>query len=103
MSSQVLYFTSFFTHNIISNNFSQHWRAARNQSDRGLDSTAIEVPRNEEEHYRYFKKILTTTTTDTPMMNRKQRTPTPTRLETVNVVLRTRRSSFLIKRKRHYY
>src|SRR6218665_2403869 len=35
MSSRpkVLSFTSFFTHNIISNNFSQHWRAARNQSD----------------------------------------------------------------------
>ena len=32
MSSQILSFTWYFTQNIISNNFSRHWRAAWNQS-----------------------------------------------------------------------
>jgi len=41
--SQVLLFTWFFTHNIISNKCSQHWQAAWNQSaGRGLDSTGID-------------------------------------------------------------
>ena len=43
MSSKVLSFTWLCTQNIISNKFSQHWRAAWNQTaGRGLDSTALE-------------------------------------------------------------
>src|SRR6218665_3407545 len=63
MSSKVLSFTSFL-HNIISNNFSQHWRAARNQSagrmrptGRGLDSTDVEVQREVEVDNGIFKFI----------------------------------------------
>src|SRR6218665_1670295 len=48
MSRQVLSFTLFFT--LISNKFSQHWRAARNPSagrmrpaGRGLDSTVLHL------------------------------------------------------------
>jgi len=44
MSSQVLYFTWFFTHNIISNKFNQHCMKSVDgpHAGRGLDSTDVE-------------------------------------------------------------